>query len=156
MTALVHVYYPELESPKFVVRQIYRRYADGRTGARRTFKFAVVANPRDGAWSEALDALELAYVDDDASQALHLMRDELPGWANVYDVFEFALDRGLVDRNDATLKLHKQTANHYRHLGRPPGLPPNAPSLEASRKYAADLLAQWLAQRLRVTRTVKP
>jgi hypothetical protein len=96
--------------------------------------------------------LRLSETNEDVAKALSLVQTGAPEWGDLYHVIEFfgkedgIKDLGLAEKRE--VGRHKQTANHYRHLGQrpPPRLPDNPPTLQQSRVFVMGLLRRWLEQ----------
>jgi hypothetical protein len=126
---------------------------------RATLKVNVIAPP-DTAFSPAgpdslgTRVLSRAASDTAIRESLTLVGHEELTWARIYDIIEFlggadAVARsGLAGRSEA--RRVRQTANHYRHLGRRKShpLPANPPSLHDARLFATQILKTWIARRL--------
>jgi hypothetical protein len=102
--------------------------------------------------SLATEVLSRAATDPAINEALSLIGDVTTDWHRVYDILEF-----LGETNSTTLgasRSHfrrvRQTANHYRHLGRQQGnpLPSHPPTLREAVQFATDLLKLWIAGRI--------
>lgn len=97
---------------------------------------------------------ERSQKDGKITEALKLYQDTENRWGDVYDIVEFLggpnqiEQSGLGTRKEAGLV--KQTANYYRHLGRPEPdlLPPNPPTLAKASLFAKRALSRWIESRL--------
>lgn len=92
--------------------------------------------------SLATDVISRTAIDPSITEALSLVGERgFTSWGQVYDIIEFL---GLKN------KKMQQTANHYRHLGKPKNisLPKNPPTLIDGILFAAKHLKEWIAERL--------
>jgi hypothetical protein len=91
--------------------------------------------------------------DPDIQAAFSLIATEEVNWHQIYDIIEFIGPTVIGKKKWASIKevrIIKQTANHYRHLGRPKKnpLPPNPPTVHQARARALAFLKLWLLERL--------
>jgi hypothetical protein len=102
--------------------------------------------------------LKLAEQHGDVSEALALVSGGVPSWHAIYDVIEFLGDAPEIARRGWATKRqvnrHRQTANHYRHLGAPRKhrRPDPAPTIEEARTFVFGLLRRWLEEKRRARR----
>lgn len=98
--------------------------------------------------------LECAQKDAKISEALTLYQDIEPRWADVYDIIEFLGGPKQIEQSGfgtaKEARVVKQTANYYRHLGRPMSalLPPNPPALGKASLFAKKALSLWIESHL--------
>jgi hypothetical protein len=95
--------------------------------------------------------------DKNIQEAFSLLGDRDVGWHQIYDIVEFIGPSAIEKRKWATKKdvrILRQTANHYRHLGRPKKnpLPLNPLTKGQSQTLALKFLKLWLFERLIVER----
>jgi hypothetical protein len=97
---------------------------------------------------------ERADKDAKISEALKLFQDVESRWGDVYDIIEFLGGPSQIGKsglgNEKEARSIKQTANYYRHLGRPrPSLlPTNPPELGRASLFAKKALSLWIESRL--------
>jgi hypothetical protein len=97
---------------------------------------------------------EATVKDDKIREALTLFQDTENRWADVYDIIEFlGGPKEIASKRWGTLKearVVKQTANYYRHLGRPDpsSLPSDPPTLGKASLFAKKALSSWIESRL--------
>lgn len=93
-------------------------------------------------------------LDPAVNEALTLHGESELSWSQVYDIIEFV---GGVDRiakagyaNRKKTSTVRQTANHYRHLGRQKNnpLPSNPSTLGEGSEFARSLLKRFISSRL--------
>jgi hypothetical protein len=94
-----------------------------------------------------------AAADSTVRAALALIPTSEMSWYHIYDIIEFIGPKAIADKGWALtgdVRRIKQTANHYRHLGRPIGnqLPPNPPTIHQARTRALEFLRLWLLERV--------
>src|ERR1700683_310457 len=108
---------------------------------------------RDSRGSQTLgtETLTRALEDQEVRVALALIGENDVEWPRIYDIVEFWGPETIVENKWATRKTVRrlrQTANHYRHLGRPQNnrLPPEPPSLQESLSLVLNLLKKWMSR----------
>ncbi len=112
------------------------------------------ASNSDNCTSTGVSIVTGAARDESLSEALFLVGDKEMGWPQIYDVIEFLGGVDAIVRlgfaNRTEVRRVRQTANHYRHLGRRsrPQLPDHPPSIGEARRFAADLMKRWIASHL--------
>lgn len=94
--------------------------------------------------------IDLAERNDDLRLALRIVGSPTFGWRELYDVIELLGPRTIVAArlaDESRLKWVKQTANHYRHLGKPEAnpLPPDPPDFFAAHMFVMRILRRWAA-----------
>jgi hypothetical protein len=92
-------------------------------------------------------------LDSEVNEALTLHGAGELNWSQVYDIIEFFGETRIVKDGYAhrrEIRAVRQTANHYRHLGRPKknALPSNPPTLAAASEVVRNLLRRWISSRL--------
>ena len=102
--------------------------------------------------SLATKVLSRAETDPAIKEALSLIGDAATDWHRIYDILEFLGNANLekLGASKTDTKLVRQTANHYRHLGRQHGnsLPSHPPTLPEAVQFATGLLKRWIARRI--------
>jgi hypothetical protein len=99
-------------------------------------------------------AVSRALPDKNIQEAFSLLGSDMDiGWHQIYDIVEFLGPKTIEKKKWATTKdvrVLRQTANHYRHLGRPKKnpLPPDPPALGQAKDLALKFLKSWLLERL--------
>jgi hypothetical protein len=97
---------------------------------------------------------ECAQKDAKVCEALKLFQDVEERWTAVYDIIEFLGGPNQIGKSGLgtakEARVVKQTANYYRHLGRPEPslLPSNPPTLGGASLFAKRALARWIESRL--------
>jgi hypothetical protein len=97
---------------------------------------------------------ECAQNDAKIDEALRLYQDMESRWADVYDIVEFLGGPSQIEQSGlGTGKeacVVRQTANYYRHLGRPKPslLPCNPPTLANASLFAKRALSRWIESRI--------
>jgi hypothetical protein len=97
---------------------------------------------------------ERAEKDAEISEALKLFQDTENRWADVYDIIEFLGGPKQIEQSGfgsaKEARVIKQTANYYRHLGRPQPatLPKNPPALKNAAFFAKQALRKWIESHL--------
>jgi hypothetical protein len=98
--------------------------------------------------------LEAINLDPAVNEALTLHGETKLSWGQIYDIIEFVggVD-GVVKAGYANRKKTgsvRQTANHYRHLGKQKNnsLPSNPPTLAEATEFARGVLKRWISSRL--------
>lgn len=97
---------------------------------------------------------ESTLTDAKIREALRLYQDFEDRWADVYDIIEFLGGPDQIEQSGFgggnVASVVKQTANHYRHLGRqnPHPLPSNPPTLREASLFAKTALSKWIESRL--------
>ena len=98
--------------------------------------------------------LECAQKDAKISEALKLFQDVENRWTDVYDIIEFLGGPSQIEKSGfgtgKEARAVKQTANYYRHLGRPEPslLPTNPPTLGKASLFAKKVLSRWIESQL--------
>jgi len=103
--------------------------------------------------SRGADVVSLARRDPDVQAGFSLLGDRDISWHQIYDIIEFIGPAHIVKKKWASkneLRILKQTANHFRHLGRPMKnpLPANPPTIHQCRNVALDFFRRWVLERL--------
>jgi hypothetical protein len=103
-----------------------------------------------GAQTLGSEAVDRAMTDQQFLAALSLIGEDELQWPHIYDILEFLDLEVIIKKKWATRKevrRLRQTANHFRHLGRPKKnpLPPEPPSLNESRSCVLGLLKKWIS-----------
>jgi hypothetical protein len=98
-------------------------------------------------------AVNFARRDPDVQAAFSLLGDRDIGWHQIYDIIEFIGPAIIVKKkwtNKNELRILKQTATHFRHLGRPKKnpLPPNPPTIDQCRNAVVGFLQLWVLERV--------
>jgi hypothetical protein len=94
-----------------------------------------------------------AATDSTIHAALSLIPTSEISWYQIYDIIEFISPIAIAEKGWASsreVRQIKQTANHYRHLGRPDKnpLPPNPPTIHQARTRTLAFLRLWLLERV--------
>lgn len=107
---------------------------------------------RNSRGSQTLGAeiVDRAMTDEPVRAALSLLGQGDLQWPQIYDIIEFLDPEVIVKKKWATreeVRKLRQTANHFRHLGRPKKnpLPPGPPSLNESRTCVLGFLKKWIS-----------
>jgi hypothetical protein len=142
------------------VQQFSETGAPGRMTARKSFTLNVVSavgveELRNSRGSQTLGAeiVDRAMTDESVRAALSLLGLGGLQWPQIYDIIEFLSPEVIIKKKWASSKevrRVRQTANHYRHLGRPKRnpLPPDPPSLNDSGSFVLELLKKWMSDRI--------
>jgi hypothetical protein len=96
------------------------------------------------------EVVDRAMTDEQVLAALSLIGEGDLQWPQLYDIIEFLDSSVIINKKWATRKevrRLRQTANHYRHLGRlkKNPLPPDPPSLHDSRSFVLAILKKWMS-----------
>ncbi len=102
-----------------------------------------------GAQTLGAETVSRALDDQTVRAALSLIGENDLQWPQIYDIVEFVGLKVIVRNGWASekeIRRLRQTANYYRHLGRPKKypLPPNPPSLHESATFVLRLLKKWI------------
>jgi hypothetical protein len=97
------------------------------------------------------EIVSTAFTKPAVQAALSLVGDTETQWPQIYDIIEYLGGADVVAKKHwasrQTVRVCRQTANHYRHLGSPKNnpLPPNPPTIGQARTLVFDLLKKWMA-----------
>jgi hypothetical protein len=151
LIAAMHIYTPNTRR-SYRADQVNTSYEPSwQTATKRTSITVNECGSADALAKQATLLLHLAGTDEDVKKALGLVCVEDPGWGAVYDVIKFVEKTPVALGHETEIERHRQTANHYRHLGeKPKPLPANPPTLGDARQFTFGLLLrEWLDQRLK-------
>ncbi len=133
---------------------------------RQSIQASVIFTFREAGWGDDLSKivagssfgsrLHKAICTSPSLQYAMEIAGEAPiNWHRVYDIIEFVGNENVIAHEKwatrAEVRLVRQTANHYRHLGNPrkTPLPPDAPDLRKATYFALDLLKRWILRELK-------